>query len=206
MPTTCLLAGLALGGCGDKQALPKVSVTADHVAAVNAAIPADLKGTLEFELGTIVEGKGSTETYKLARPKGWKAGFMPGSLAPVDADHMGSSPTVGKTEMDVGSNCDGRCEEKDWAAISDKVNFAQFTSGQVEGKVLKDVKGTRTRTLVFERKVSEHFPEKDVAINIVTAWWADGGVRYFTCSVDVGVPLKGAVDAFEKACSKISGG
>ncbi|MBA3393285.1 MAG: hypothetical protein H0T89_11605 [Deltaproteobacteria bacterium] len=203
--TTLVLALAGALGCGgSKHDAPKVDVTAEHVAAVNAAMPADLKGKLEFELGKITNSMGKDDrNFKLARPKGWKAGFMPGEIEPADADNFGSA-TLGKSEMQISSNCDGACEKKDWEKVSDKVNFAQFTSGQVEGKVLKDVKTKTGRTLVFERKLSEHFPEKDVAINIVTAWWVPDGARYFTCDVELGAPLKGAADAFEKACSKVS--
>jgi len=198
---------LVAAACGkDPNAVPKADVTKEHVAAVNAALPAELKGTLEFELGTVKEGKGRREgAFKLARPKGWKDGFMPGELEPADADNFGSK-TLGRSSFTVSSNCDGACEKKDWAATSDKVNFAPFTSGTVEGKVVKDVKGTNTRTLVFEHVVSESFPEKDVAISIVTAWWSPEGSRYFTCRAELGTPLKGAAAAFEQACAKVTGG
>ncbi len=200
------LAPLVLVACGGrKDAPPKVDITDADLAAVNAAIPADLKGKVEFEIGKIQAEKGSKTTFKLVRPKGWKPGFMPGSFEPADADNFGSK-TLGKTEMTVDSNCDGSCEKKDWEKTADKVNFAPYTSGKAgEGKVLKDVKGKNTRTLVFEHKVSENWPERDVAVSIVTAWWDPDGTRYFTCQVDVGTPAKGLADAFEKACSKVSG-
>jgi hypothetical protein len=200
-----LVVGLA--ACADKQAPPKVSITDADLAAVNAAVPADMKGKIEFEIGVVTEEKGRNPTkYKMVRPKGWKPGFMPGSLEPADGDKGFGSPTLGKTSMDVGSNCDGRCEEKDWAKVSDKVNFASFVDGKRgEGKVVKDVKGKNTRTLVFEHKLSENWPEKDVAFTIVTAWWTDGGEKYFVCDVELGAPAKGLVDAFEKVCAKVSG-
>lgn len=198
---------LVAAACGkDPNAVPKADVTAEHVAAVNAAVPAELKGTLEFELATVKEGKGRREgSFKVAAPKGWKPGFMPGELEPADADNFGSK-TLGRTSFRVGSNCDGACEKKDWAATSDKVNFAQYASGQVKGKVVKDEKGKNTRTLVFEHEVSESFPEKDVAVTIVRAWWDPDGSRYFTCSAELGTPVKAAAAAFELACTKVAGG
>jgi hypothetical protein len=195
----------ACGGGKDNNAAPKVDVTPDHLAAVNAAIPADLKGKVEFEIGTIVVERADKDTYKVARPKGWKPAFMPGELTPADADDFGS-PTLGKSTMTVSSNCDGRCEKKDWAKVSDKADFAQFVGGKPDdGKVLKDVMGTNTRTVVYEHKVSENFPDKDVAISIVTAWWNPDGSRYFTCRAELGTPIKGLAVAFETACSKVSG-
>lgn len=195
---------LALGACGKKGDAPKVDIDPAHVSAVNAAIPADLKGKIEFEVASVEDGMKKKSTMKLAAPKGWKQdGPIPGTLRPADGDMMGSK-TWGKTEMRIGHNCDGACEKKDWAAVSDKVNFSQFTGGKVEGKIVKDEKGTNRRTLVFERKVSESFPEHDVAVNIVTAWWDPDGSRYYTCGAELGVPAKTLVQAFELACSKVS--
>lgn len=190
-------------GDGKEGGAAKASITPEHVAAVNALLPADLKGKIEFEAGHVVENEKRGRGYKAAVPKGWKAGFMPGSLKPADADNFGSK-TLGKTEMRIDSNCDGTCEKKDWAATSDKVAFSQFTGGKIEGKVLKDEKRTNGRLLVFERKPSDMFPEKDVAIYIVNAWWDPEASRYHTCQVELGTPAKGAAAAFEKACSVVA--
>ena len=195
-----------LAACGgDKNAAPKVDITQADLDAVNATVPAELKGKVEFEIGTITSEKGKDGvTYKLVRPKGWKPAFMPGSLKPADADNFGS-PTLGKTEMSVDSNCDGSCEKKDWATVSDKVHFARFTDGSMKGKVLKDEKGKNERLVVFEHEPSEHFPEKDVAVTIARAWWNPDGNRYFLCEAELGTPVKGLAAAFEKACAKVSG-
>jgi len=191
---------LALAACGNKQDAPSVDITDAHLAAVKAASPTD--GKIEWEIGKAVAEKGKKKSYKLVRPKGWKSGFMPGSLEPADADNFGSK-TLGKTSLRVDSNCDGACEEKDWAKVADKVNFARFATA--EGKIVKDEKGTNERTVVFEHKPSEHFPEKDVAVTVVRAWWQDGGSKYFTCEAEVGTPVKDYAKAFELACSKVSG-
>lgn len=187
---------------GAKGAATGGDLPADHVAAVNAALPADLKGQLEFEAGRILENEKRNEAFKVAVPKGWKKGrFMPGTIEPADADTFGSK-TLGKTQMAVSRNCDGDCVKKDWAAISDKVLYSQFTSGKVEGKVIKDEKRPNGRTLVFERKPGM-FPDKDVAVHVYTSWWEPESTEYFTCSAELGMPVKGAAEAFEKACSKI---
>lgn len=179
------------------------AVSAEQVAAINAALPAELKGKLEFEAGRIVENEKRGRAYKAAVPKGWVKGFMEGELKPADADNFGQSPTLGKSRMSLGSNCDGTCEKKDWAAVSDKVMFAQFTGGKIDGKVIKDEKRATGRTVVFERNPSGAFPEKDVAVYVLTAWWEPDASRYHTCQAELGVPAKGAVGAFEQACSGV---
>lgn len=178
------------------------AIPADHVAAVNAALPADLKGKIEFEAGRIVENEKRGRAFKAAIPKGWKTGrFIAGEIEPPDAESFGSK-TLGRTRMGIGRNCDGRCEKKDWAEVSDRVHYKQFTNGQVEGTLLKDEKRPNGRTLVFERKPSA-FPDKDIAIHILSSWWEPDGDAYYTCSAELGTPVKGAAEAFEKACSKV---
>ncbi len=199
------LATAAACGKGDSKQGAKGGgdLPADHVAAVNAALPADLKGKIEFEAGRVVENEKKNRAFKAAIPKGWKKDeFMSGQLVPADADKFGASPTLGKSQMSIGRNCDGECVKKDWAAAADKVLYSQFTSGKVEGKVLKDEKRPNGRTLVFERKPGM-FPDKDVAVHVYTSWWDPEGSEYWTCGAELGAPLKGAADAFEKACSKV---
>lgn len=205
--TKLAVVALVVAGCADKQAAPEVAITGADVAAVNAAIPSELKGKIEFEIGTVEIGLGkrSKKKLRLVMPKGWKPGFMAGELEPADAGNFGS-PTLGKTSLELGSNCDGVCEAKDWAAVSDKVVFAHLAAGKAgNGKVIKDVKGKNTRTMVFEHAVAETFADKDVAITVVTAWWIPDGEKYFTCRAELGTPVKGLAAAFELACSKVSG-
>lgn len=195
----------ALGCGGDSKAPPKVDIPADHAAAVNALVPADLKDKVVFEVAAYPEhdfNKGTT--YRAALPKGWKVTHM-GELEPADADNFGS-PTLGRTRFGIGSNCDGECKKKDWAATSDKVDFAQFTGGKIDGKVLKDEKTEHGRLLVFEHARGGPFADKDVAIRIVRAWWTGDSAKYFTCRAELGAPAKELAAAFEKACSIVSGG
>ena len=211
MKTWLLIGSCLVAGCSKKDSDASGSAkptsgggdTSIDVAGVNAAIPADLKGKIEFEAGTIELGHRGRESAKAAVPKGWKKGFMPGSLEPADADNFGSK-TFGKTSMTIGTDCNGSCEKKDWAAVSDKVYFSQFTGGKTEGKVIKDEKGDNRRTLVFEHKVSDSFPEKEVAARVIVAWWTPDSERYYTCQAEVGTPVKGLLPAFEKACAKVA--
>lgn len=191
------------GGGGAPAAAPPEELPADLVAAVNAAVPADLKDKLQFEAGRVIEDEKRQRGYKVVVPVGWKGGgVIPGTLRPADSDSF-ESKTLGKSLMRIGRNCDGTCEKKDWPAVANKVLYSQFTNGQVEGKVLKDEKRPNGRTLVFEHKLPEAFPEHEVAIYIHTSWWEPDATEYYTCSAELGVPLKGAAAAFEKACSKV---
>ena len=190
------------GGAKEAAAPAPVGMLGEHVAAVNAALPADLKDKLQFEAGRIIENEKHNRVFQLAVPKGWRTGrFTAGMIEPPDVEAFGSR-TLGMTQMGVGRHCDGPCVKKDWAAISDKVLYSQFTSGKVAGKVIKDEKRANGRTLVFERKPSA-FADKEVAVHVYTSWWDPVGAEYFTCSAELGLPVKGAAEAFEKACSKI---
>ena len=208
-------------GCG-KEADDKlaVSMPADHAAAVNALVPAPWKDRINFTIQSVENKKGrSGETFKVAAPAGWKPGFLGGSLQPGDADNFGRSKTLGiKAEMRVGSNCDGECTSKDWAAVVDKVYYQQIVSQK--GKVMKDDKRPNGRTMVFAREPTEEMQGEtkvisgSPGINIITTWWKQGGSAHFVCEVDLGAEL-GATDtagpdyaslapAFEKACAVVS--
>jgi hypothetical protein len=174
-------------------------VSGDDVGAINGAISGDLKGKVEFEAGRVELRKG--RGIKLPVPKGWKPGFMSGTLQPADAEEMGPSKTLGATTFRVGSDCNGMCEKKDWAKVADEVRFSRFTSGKIEGKVIKDEKGDNRRTLVFEGKPSESFRDRDIAVHVVVAWWKPDDERYYTCTAELGAPAVGLAAAFEKACA-----
>lgn len=209
--TKNLIIMLFVVACGKKGGdAPSVSVTQADVDAVNALVPADLKDKVTFEVGKVVDEMGRHKTtYTLVAPKGWKKGFMPGSLEPADADGFGSK-TLGKTTLKVGDNCDGSCEKKDWAAVVDKVYYKQYTSGQVTGKVLKDDKQKTSRTLVFQQEPKEEKQGETTVtsgtkgINIITTWWTDGGSKHFSCVVELGEPAMALQSAFEKACTKVA--
>jgi len=210
--------------CGKKKsgdaAASAPSITKADADAANAAVPADLKSKVVFEVRTVEDKVGRhTHKYTFVAPKSWKAGFMPGSVKPDDADNLGFG-----TEMQVGTNCDGSCEPKDWAKVSDKVNFSQYTSGKATGKVVKDVKGKTDRLLVFanEPTVQENAGSASMTVNgktttttvtatsgtkgvtIIHAWWNDGDSRYFTCEATLDEGAAVLADAFEKACAKVS--
>jgi len=161
------------------------------VAGVNALVPAALKDKLVFEQREVKEEGGHREpSYTLAAPKGWEQKMkMMATLRPPEGSSLGFM-----TELHVGSNCDGDCVAKDWAATSDKVNFAQFKSNG--SKIDKDEKGKSDRTLVASTDEGKKY--------VVYAWWEDGAKRYHYCSATLEKEVADAAPAFEKACKAVS--
>jgi len=216
--------GDASGGNASSATPAAPAATKADADAINALVPAELKDKIAFEVGTIDDGMGRHQTtYALVVPKGWKRGFMPGSLEPADADSFGSK-TLGKTTLKVGSNCDGSCTAKDWAAVVDKVYYKQFTSGEVTGKVIKDDKQKNRRTLVFQQEptVQENAGTMTTTVNgktattsvtatsgskgirVIETWWTDGDSKHYVCEAELGEPAMALAAAFEKACDKVS--
>ena len=179
---------LVAAACGksDKSASPP-PVTID-VAGVNAAVPAELTDKLVFEQQDIVEERGrSKDVYSMAAPKGWTQdmkGFA--SVKPPREPDLGFM-----TSLQVGSNCDGRCEPKDWAKVSEDVLFKQFRDG---GTVVKDELKDTSHLMVAEKGNSTY---------VVYAWWAKGAKNYFSCYATLEAPVKAAAPAFEKACQAV---
>ena len=206
-----LIATLILAAaCGKPAGAPAPSVTQADADAINALVPAALKTQVQFEVGTILDDFGHHKTtYTLVLPKGWKKGFMPGSLEPADSDNFGSK-TLGKTSIQVGNNCDGDCKDKDWAAVVDKVYYRQYTSGQVTGKLVKDDKRATGRTLVFhqepktEKNGDTEVTSGQKATAIITTWWVAGAPHHFVCKVELGEAAAGLEAAFGQACAKVA--
>ncbi len=155
------------------------------VAAVNALVPASLKDKVTFEKREIVEKRGrSKTTYTVAAPKGWKQEMDSFANLKPDKD-MGFM-----TKFDVGSNCDGECVSKDWAATVEKV-YASY----LKGKVIKDVKGASSRTIIAE--------SGDMTI-VVVASWEDGAKEYSSCGATLEKEVKDLALAVEKACESVT--
>ena len=154
-------------------------------AAANALVPAELKDKIVFEQRDIVEARGKRDvTFTVAAPKGWEqSNKMFAKLSP--GNDLGFM-----TSFDVGTNCDGRCEAKDWAATSEKVNFAQFR----DGKIIKD-EATKTSHLMIAEKGDKTY--------VVYAWWQEGAKRYATCSASLEAPAAPAAPAFVEACKAV---
>jgi hypothetical protein len=169
------------------------------LAAIQADVPAALREKLVFEEREITAKTGSRQdVYTMAAPKSWKPGSMEmfAKLKPADADGFGNF-----TELHLSSNCDGACVSKDWASVSEKVDFAQFRG---EGfKVVKDEKGATNHLMVATDK-------DDSTTYVVYAWWTEGASRYFGCraTLSKGFSAEGpdprpAAPAFERACKAV---
>lgn len=148
-------------------------------AAANAAIPADWQGKLTFVAATAADDHGLT----FVAPKDWQTTAVPGMYRPADRDGMGFL-----TSYSVGTNCDGTCEAKDWAAVVDKVEFAQLMS---IGTVERDDKSEGRRAVLV----------KDGAtVRYAVAWWSTGARRYVSCRATLDGALAAAAPAFVAAC------
>jgi hypothetical protein len=195
MMKTALALALFTSACGGKKSPPSVKI---DVAAVNALVPAPLQAKLAFEEKSVDEDRGrrSKTTYTAAAPKTWTADDkmkMFATLRPPSEDGYGNF-----TEMRFGSNCDGACESKDWAKVSEKVDFAQYRSK----KIVKDEVGKTTHLMTVEDGDDTH---------IIYAWWVDGGDHYYTCRAtlskgfsDSAPDPRPAAPAFEKACTAVN--
>jgi hypothetical protein len=182
-----LVCALAVAGCGDdesgdsksgaKSAMQSVEAA---VPKINEAVPADLRDKLTFAATTEED-----DEVAAAVPTGWTSKFMPGSYKPADEDDLGFM-----TSYSVGSNCDGVCSPKDWAAAVSKVEFAQFAQGSFT--IDKDEKlGTNGRLVVAR---------SDDSAYVVAAWWKSDASKYYYCRASLDDDAVNAVGAFEKAC------
>jgi hypothetical protein len=176
----------ALGACGKKKAQGGGEAKPIDVAAVNALVPASLKDKVTFEKRDIVEKRGShsSTTYTVAAPKGWKQEMESFAHLKPDKD-MGFM-----TQFEVGTNCDGECVSKDWAATVEKVY-----ESYLKGKVIKDEKGKNSRKIIAE--------SGDMTV-VVIASWQDGDKQYSTCGATLEKEVKDLAPAIEKACESVT--
>lgn len=182
---------LALVACGKGGSGGGADKAAPDPVKANAAIPTAWKGKLEFVVG---EGGSKRDKFAAIVPKGWKEGFMPGSVAPPD----GSADFAHGTDYAVDSTCQGMCgEAKDWPKVADETYFAQFTSGQSGAKVVKDEKTPTRRTMIAASSDTTY---------IYVVWWEDGGGRMYSCEVKLTDRAQELTPAFEAACLGTAGG
>lgn len=193
---SALLSVLVLVACGGKKEPPAVAIDA---AGANALVPADLKAKIVFEEKSVVEERGrkSKTVYTLAAPKTWTADDKMKMFAKVSPPHEDGYGNF--TDLGLGSNCDGRCESKDWAKVSEKVDFAQFRTGY---KIVKDEAKPTSHLIVATNEDTTY---------VSYAWWVDGGDHYFTCRAALqksfmgdGPDPRAAAPAFEKACQAVN--
>lgn len=184
-------AGCGKGGGGEAAVAdagagkPDPAVQQAEVAAVAAKVPAGL--TLAFEAVP-----GEKERHLAIQPKGWETGVIPGRVKPPAGSSLGFM-----TAFSTGSNCDGSCEPKDWKAVADKVEFAQFSGGPwtiEKDEQLGGEGGSAGRLLVARG---------EDRVDIALALWKEGASRYFVCRATLDKELVAAAPAFEEACRRM---
>jgi hypothetical protein len=153
------------------------------VAAINAAVPADLQKAIRF-----VETTGDEGRIRVAAPEGWESEHIPGSYRPPRGSGLGFF-----TGFSAGSNCNGACAPKDWKATADEVDFAQFGGEGFEVVVDEAIDGGR----FLEAK-------KDGSVYLRFAWYKQDASRYFFCRATLEDAAVGARPAFERACRSMA--
>lgn len=185
MRTRVLLAALlaTLAGCtSDPATSPTAAAKPDlapKAAEVNARIPAGLTDKLEFEVRELDEGN-----VLALVPKGWAPGMIPGSLRPPN-DELGE-----RVSYEIGSNCDGACTKKDWAAVVEDIEFTKSVPPGLT-RERDEAIGETGRLRVFSGGDQ---------VFVRTAWWQAESRRYFHCRADLRASASMAKDAFVAAC------
>lgn len=120
-------------------------------------------------------------------PKTWK------KMIPwVFADKM--------NKIEYGYNCDGACEAKDWAKISEKVSFSAYRDSK-RFKIIKEetLSNPSGKLMIVESLGS--FPVTYVKV----ARWQDKSIRYVDCGVDLNDDqYKSLVSVFEELCTEVT--
>ena len=168
--------------------------TADPKAA-NDAVPAAWKQKLAFEVKTL--GDDPKEKVSAAVPKGWKKGFLPDELDPPDNNNDFGFGTTFR----VGGTCGGDCKAKSAKEWEDAANHAFFDNVLAHTpapKVIKDDKKPGRRTMIAE---DQHTDGNMNQTFVITAWWSDGGERFYFCDVALAEEAKDLAPAFDKACA-----
>jgi hypothetical protein len=191
LPTRLALAAVPLllaacgkdggGGAPAEGKPPDPAVIKKAVEEANAAVPEGLKASLKFVERKV--GKEDKDALVAVVPDGWEEStVIPGSFKPPK--NLGFM-----TKFSVGSNCDGTCQDKDWAEVFDRVD-----AKVVQGTTDKDEKLENGRLLV-QRSGSMVF--------VVVGKWQKGAKRYYTCRAVLDKEAQETAPAFEKACRSI---
>ena len=171
-------------GCGKKDAggeKAKVDQAAldAAAAAANKAVPEGTKQTFKVY-------KGEKDRFMAVVPDGWKeSDVIPGSFEPPK--ELGFM-----TSFRVGTNCDGTCTPKDWAAVAEKVNLKQFRGDKIEKE--EDL-GGKGKLLIADKGTSKH---------VVVVKWGEKSNYYITCSASLTKEALPLLAAAEVACRAVA--
>ncbi len=171
--------GAGGGGGGDPSLVEQF--TTKSLKAIQDLVPAE-GPKLEFEAKTLDDGVVG------AVPKGWKIGVIPGKFGPPDDANLGFL-----TSYSLSANCDGDCAAKDWKAVAQKVEFAQFEGDNFEIVEQQDLAAPAGRMVVAK-------PKGEARVYVAVARWKDGAPRYLTCRVTLEQAAAPLQPALQKAC------
>ena len=168
-------------------------------APANAAVPAAWKAKLEFAAVKIEGDFKDDDPITAIEPKDWVAGKGIKSMRepPETKKDFGFG-----THVWAGKGCNGECKSKsaaEWETAANKSFFDNELAHDPKPKVIKDVKEPGHRLMV----AADQYTGGQVNnIAIMSAWWSDGGERFYFCTVDLAPEAKDLEPAFEQACSQ----
>jgi len=168
-----------LVGCGGKK--PGGGDFKDveaKVAEVNAKVPDAHKADVKFKAVKLDAGRlGGLIPESWVESPNLAGFYQPAGKSVRDGD---------LTRYRLGSNCEGTCQDKDWASVVKNNEF------DLRGTVVKDeALGDDGRLLMTENEGSVH---------LRLARWKKGGSRYFYCKVSLEPDARALADAFAAAC------
>ncbi len=185
-----LFASLLALGCGKKEGGGdgeggEASSAKNLKSAVEAANKAVPEGT---KLAFKVYEEPKKARFSAVVPDGWtESEHMPGSFEPPKDSALGFM-----TRFRVGTNCDGACEPKDWAAVTEKVNLKQLRTGTVSKE--EDLGGSG-KLLIASKGTSKY-------VQVVK--WGKKSKFYISCRANLSKDAHDLVAAVEAACRAIT--
>jgi len=151
-------------------------------ATINALVPAKLADKLTFATRELTDQ--FKFTFSLAAPADWVQAEGFATVHPPGEEAFGSAMRISKT-------CAGVCTPKDWAAVTEKEEFASMRSS----KLLEDKLSATSHLVIAEAN--------EVTV-IKYAWWKPDASRYAICSATLKAPYREAAPAFAKACQAVA--
>ncbi|MEP6864169.1 MAG: hypothetical protein ABJE66_26320 [Deltaproteobacteria bacterium] len=172
-----------LCACGDKRAEPEVT-------AVNALVPANLQGQLEFVMRDVDELQvmPTKQKWKVAAPKSWEVRRDGGRISPPNQPNDGTlNSRVGSFIALWTEKCESEC--------TPPPRLQAVLSEHAEDIVVNG-KPLHRRTQVWSMDGTG-----DEGVYITVHTWASAGPVYHECKVRLLPELKDAEKAFEAACT-----
>lgn len=160
---------------------PGAQVEAE-VAAIEDALPEELRGEIEFEARAL-EGGDIVAVY----PRGWEPADLPWARKPPEESELGF-----QTRFGLGTGCAGECEPKDWERALAHYEFSPYTESE-RFRVQRDDRFQPNARLVTA--------ERGGTLFITAAWWDAGASHYAFCRAILDGEAVAAAEAFERACA-----